>query len=71
MEGGKRAISTMENHIRELELEINSENRQIADAQKNLHTELNNIIKCLGTRCFAKMCLLISEAITRNVSYNN
>ena len=36
LKGGKKAISTMETRIRELESELNSENRRFADAQKNL-----------------------------------
>ena len=34
--GGKKAISTMESRIRELDSELNAENRRSADAQKNL-----------------------------------
>jgi len=36
LKGGKKAISTMESRIRELESELNAENRRSADAQKNL-----------------------------------
>ena len=36
LKGGKKAISTMESRIRELDSELNAENRRSADAQKNL-----------------------------------
>jgi len=36
LKGGKKAISKMETRIRELESELDAENRRLADAQKNL-----------------------------------
>ena len=36
LKGGKKAITTMESRIRELESELNAENRRFTDAQKNL-----------------------------------
>merc|ERR1712192_321549 len=36
LKGGKKAIAKMETRIRELESEIDAENRRQADAQKNL-----------------------------------
>merc|ERR1711910_219731 len=36
LKGGKKAISKMETRIRELESELDGENRRLADAQKNL-----------------------------------
>ena len=36
LKGGKKAITTMESRIRELESEMNAENRRFTDAQKNL-----------------------------------
>merc|ERR1712071_96585 len=36
LKGGKKAISKMETRIRELESEMDSENRRCSDAQKNL-----------------------------------
>ena len=36
MKGGKKAMAKMETRIRELEAEIDAENRRMADAQKNL-----------------------------------
>merc|ERR1711951_143968 len=36
LKGGKKAISTMESRIRELESELNAENRRFSDGQKNL-----------------------------------
>jgi len=36
LKGGKKAIATMETHIRELESELNAESRRYADHQKNL-----------------------------------
>ena len=36
LKGGKKAITTMESRIRELESELNAENRRFTDAQNNL-----------------------------------
>merc|ERR1712106_1223870 len=36
LKGGKKAISKMDTRIRELESELDAENRRMADAQKNL-----------------------------------
>lgn len=36
LKGGKKAVNKMEIRIRELESELNAENRRSADAQKNL-----------------------------------
>merc|ERR1712025_991086 len=36
LKGGKKAIAKMETRIRELESELDAENRRCADAQKNL-----------------------------------
>merc|ERR1712121_633045 len=36
LKGGKKAMSKMETRIRELESELEAENRRFADAQKNL-----------------------------------
>merc|ERR1712142_1173208 len=36
LKGGKKAITTMESRIRELESELNAENRRFTDSQKNL-----------------------------------
>merc|ERR1719315_945184 len=36
LKGGKKAMSKMETRIRELESELDAENRRFADAQKNL-----------------------------------
>ena len=36
LKGGKKAVTTMESRIRELESELNAENRRCSDAQKNL-----------------------------------
>merc|ERR1712098_374142 len=36
LEGGKKAIAKMETRIRELESELDAENRRLGDAQKNL-----------------------------------
>merc|ERR1719370_1446619 len=36
LKGGKKAMAKMETRIRELEAEIDAENRRMADAQKNL-----------------------------------
>merc|ERR1711936_514679 len=36
LKGGKKAITKMETRIRELESEMDSENRRFADAQKNM-----------------------------------
>ena len=36
LKGGKKAVAKMETRIRELEAEIDAENRRMADAQKNL-----------------------------------
>ena len=43
LKGGKKAICTMETRIRELESELNSENRRFADAQKNLRKSERHI----------------------------
>ena len=43
LKGGKKAISTMETRIRELESELNAENRRFADAQKNLRKSERHI----------------------------
>merc|ERR1712055_868632 len=36
LKGGKKAMNKMETRIRELESEMDAENRRMADAQKNL-----------------------------------
>merc|ERR1712024_407426 len=36
LKGGKKALSKMETRIRELESELDAENRRLGDAQKNL-----------------------------------
>ena len=36
LKGGKKAVGKMETRIRELESELDAENRRCADAQKNL-----------------------------------
>merc|ERR1719273_404831 len=36
LKGGKKALSKMETRIRELEYELDAENRRLGDAQKNL-----------------------------------
>merc|ERR1712215_15798 len=36
LKGGKKAMSKMETRVRELESELDAENRRLADAQKNL-----------------------------------
>merc|ERR1712045_1027354 len=36
LKGGKKAMNKMETHIRELESELDAENRRFADANKNL-----------------------------------
>merc|ERR1711970_177190 len=36
LKGGKKAMNKMETRIRELESELDAENRRMADAQKNL-----------------------------------
>merc|ERR1711972_626518 len=36
LKGGKKAIAKMETRIRELESELDAENRRLGDAQKNL-----------------------------------
>merc|ERR1711936_32210 len=36
LKGGKKAVAKMETRIRELESELDAENRRLADAQKNL-----------------------------------
>ena len=43
LKGGKKAIYTMETRIRELESELNAENRRFSDAQKNLRTSERHI----------------------------
>ena len=42
-QGGKKAIAKMETRIRELESEIDAENRRQADAQKNLRKSERHI----------------------------
>merc|ERR1711913_276186 len=36
LKGGKKALAKMETRVRELESELNAENRRLGDAQKNL-----------------------------------
>merc|ERR1719187_1180892 len=43
LKGGKKAMAKMETRIRELEAEINAENRRMADAQKNLRKSERHI----------------------------
>merc|ERR1712051_335098 len=43
LKGGKKAIAKMETRIRELESEIDAENRRQADAQKNLRKSERHI----------------------------
>ena len=43
LKGGKKAIYTMETRIRELESELNAENRRFSDAQKNLRKSERHI----------------------------
>ena len=47
LKGGKKAISTMESRIRELESELNAENRRFSDSQKNLR-KTERVIKELS-----------------------
>ena len=43
LKGGKKAMAKMETRIRELEAEIDAENRRMADAQKNLRKSERHI----------------------------
>ena len=43
LKGGKKAMAKMEMRIRELEAEIDAENRRMADAQKNLRKSERHI----------------------------
>merc|ERR1719290_952488 len=43
LKGGKKAVSKMETRIRELESELDAENRRCADAQKNLRKSERHI----------------------------
>merc|ERR1739844_437468 len=43
LKGGKKAMNKMETRIRELESEMDAENRRMADAQKNLRTSERRI----------------------------
>merc|ERR1719292_90391 len=43
LKGGKKAMSKMETRIRELESELDAENRRLADAQKNLRKSERHI----------------------------
>merc|ERR1711874_928462 len=43
LKGGKKAMAKMETRIRELEAEIDAENRRMADAQKNLRKSESHI----------------------------
>ena len=38
LKGGKKAMSKMDTRIRELESELDAENRRMADAQKNMRS---------------------------------
>merc|ERR1739842_255748 len=43
LKGGKKAMAKMETHIRELESEMDAENRRCSDAQKNLRKSERHI----------------------------
>ena len=43
LKGGKKAMSKMDTRIRELESELDAENRRMSDAQKNLRTSERRI----------------------------
>ena len=43
LKGGKKAMNKMESRIRELESELDAENRRLADAQKNLRRSERHI----------------------------
>ena len=43
LKGGKKAMNKMESRIRELESEVDAENRRMADAQKNLRKSERHI----------------------------
>merc|ERR1719283_293267 len=50
LKGGKKAICKMETRIRELESELNSENRRLSDTQKNLRKSERQIKEQMYTQ---------------------
>merc|ERR1712123_484336 len=76
LKGGKKAISKMDTRIRELESELDAENRRMADAQKNLRKSERHVKEMTYTqdedrKNHERMQALIDQLQGKIKSYKN